>query len=285
MSAHQADLPLRRMCKFFGVSRSGYYAWRRGEISDRAIEDAELLRQIVEIHKESRGSYGAPRIHKELAEEHDIHVGRKRVARLMKQAGIQGISRRKKPRTTQRDANRAPAPDLVDRAFVAERADDLWVSDITYVPTLSGFLYLAVILDVFSRKIVGWSMATHLRSELVISALEMAIARRDARGVIHHSDQGTQYTSLAFGERCHEAGIVPSMGSVGDCYDNAMCESFFATLECELLARSSFRDPDEAKAEIFEWIESWYNRRRRHSSIGYVSPEQYESRVRLEVAA
>ncbi len=192
MSAHQADLSVRSMCEFFEVSRSGYYAWRSGSVSKRAFEDAEITAAILEVHEESGGSYGAPRIQVELAEARGLHVGRKRVARLMREARIEGITRRRKPRTTQRDAARAPAPDLVDRDFHAEALDELWVSDITYLPTLSGFLYLAVVLDVCSRKIVGWSMATHLRSALVISALEMAIAQRDARGVIHHSDQGTQ---------------------------------------------------------------------------------------------
>jgi putative transposase len=285
MSAHQADLPVRSMCEFFEVSRSGYYSWRSGKVSDRAIRDAKVTEAILEIHRDSHGSYGAPRIHVELAEEKDIHVGRKRVARLMNKAGIEGISRRKKPRTTQRDETREPAPDLVDRDFSAEGPDALWLSDITYIPTLSGFLYLAVVLDVWSRKIVGWSMATHMRSELVISALDMAIGQRDARGVIHHSDQGTQYTSIAFGDRCIEEGIVPSMGSVGDCYDNAMCESFFATLECELLDRTRFVDPRQAKAEVFEWIEGWYNPRRRHSALNYLSPNEFEERASLEVAA
>ena len=211
-------------------------------------------------------------------------MGRKRIARLMLGANLVGVSRRKSTRTTRRDRSARPAPDLVDRIFTASRPDQVWVADITYVPTWSGFLYLAVVLDVFSRKIVGWSMQSHLRTSLVLEALEMALERRRPMGdVIHHSDQGCQYTSIAFGSRCREAGVRPSMGSVGDCYDNAMCESFFATLECELLDRSTFRDHREAKAGIFDFIEGWYNPHRRHSAIDYHSPVNYE-RVMREIA-
>jgi putative transposase len=238
MSVHQAEISVVAMSEFFDVSRSGFYAWRKREPSAREIEDSSLAQSVVLAHKASHGSYGAPRIHVELREEYDIRISRKRVARLMRAAGIEGVSRRKRPRTTQRDERRQPAPDLVDRDFEADAPDKLWIADITYVPTLRGFLYLAVVLDVWSRKIVGWSMANHLRTDLVIAALEMAILNRNAEGVIFHSDQGTQYTSIDFGERCKRAGIRPSMGSVGDCYDNAMCESFFATLECELLDRT-----------------------------------------------
>jgi putative transposase len=204
-------------------------------------------------------------------------VSRKRVARLMRLTGLVGVSRRKVPTTTRRDRSQRPAPDLVQRRFKAEAANRLWVADITYVPTWAGFLYLAVVLDVWSRKVVGWSMQTHLRSEIVLEALEMAVARRrPSDAVIHHSDQGSQYTSIGFGKRCREAGVRPSMGSVGDCYDNAMCESFFATLECELLNRQSLRTVEEAKMAIFEYIEGWYNSQRRHSGIGYRSPTEYE---------
>jgi putative transposase len=167
----------------------------------------------------------------------------------------------------------------VERTFRAERPDQLWVADITYVPTWAGFLYLAIVLDVCSRRIVGWAMATHLRTELVLDALNMAIGQRRPVAVIHHSDQGCQYTSVGFGPRCQEVGVRPSMGSVGDCYDNAMAESFFATLECELLARRRFRSQAEARMAIFDWIEGWYNPRRRHSSLGRVSPLTYERRL------
>ncbi len=216
-----------------------------------------------------------PRIHAELAAD-GISVGRKRIARLMRAAGLKGISRRKWVRTTQRAKDARPAPDLVARDFKAEAPDRLWVADITYIPTWTGFLYLAVVLDVFSRRVVGWAMATHLRTRLVLDALDMALVQRRPVGVIHHSDQGSQYTSIAFGQRCAKAGVKPSMGSVGDCYDNAMCESFFATLECELLDRQRFRSQAEARRAVFEFIEGWYNPRRRHSSIGYLSPINFE---------
>ena len=219
------------------------------------------------IHERSRGTYGTPRIHAELAAE-GVPVSRKRVARVMREAGLAGVSRRKGPRTTRRDLQARPAPDLVERRFEAEAPDRLWVADITYVPTAVGFLYLAVVLDVFSRRVVGWSMADHLRTELVLDALDMAVGQRRPASVIHHSDQGCQYTSLAFGERCRQWGVAPSMGSVGDCYDNAMAESFFATLECELLDRTRFHDHHQAQRAIFEFIEGWYNPHRRHQGLG-----------------
>jgi len=265
------------MCRVLEVSASGYYAWRRRMISVRAREDEQLQQRIRTIHLLSRQTYGAPRIHAELKEE-GTHVGRKRVARLMKAAALQGVTRRKFTVTTRRDRSARPAPDLVDRNFVATRPNALWVADITYVPTWAGFLYLAVVLDVWSRKIVGWAMATHLRTSLVTAALNMAIAQRSPAAVIHHSDQGCQYTSIEFGKRCREAGVRPSMGSVGDCFDNAMCESFFATLECELIDRSTFRTHDDARYAIVDFIEGFYNTRRRHSSIHYRSPVQFEKR-------
>jgi len=262
------------MCRVLGVSPSGYYAWRKRPVSARAQADAELLEVIVGIHKESRGTYGAPRIHAEL-KARGYGVGRKRVARLMRVASIEGVSRRRGRRTTVRDEQR-PAPDLVERAFTADAPDRLWVSDITYVPTAAGFLFLAVVLDVWSRRIVGWSMAPHLRTELVLGALDMAILRRRPEGVIHHSDQGSQYTSVEFGRRCDQAGVRPSMGSAGDCFDNAMCESFFATLECELIDREHWQSKAEARTAVFEFIEGFYNPRRRHSALGYFSPADYE---------
>src|SRR6202051_244251 len=193
----------------------------------------------------------------------------------MTQAGLAGVSRRRFVTTTVKGNNRQ-APDLVERNFTAETPDLLWVADITYIPTWAGFLYLAVVLDAYSRRIVGWSMATTLATQLVLDALNMALVTRRPRGVIHHSDQGSQYTSIEFGHRCREAGVRPSMGSVGDAYDNAMCESFFATLECELLDRHRFKTQAEARIAVFDFIEGFYNRRRRHSSIGYLSPITFE---------
>jgi len=198
---------------------------------------------------------------------------------------LAGVSRRKRVRTTVRERDGRPAPDRVERDFSADAPDRLWVADITYVPTWAGFLYLAVVVDAFSRRVVGWSMADHLRTELVLEALNMALWQRRPEEVVHHSDQGCQYTSLAFGKRCREMGVRPSMGSVGDCFDNALCESFFATLECELIDRRVFRTQVEARMAIFDFIEAWYNRERRHSSLGYLSPRAYEEQaVRIGAA-
>jgi putative transposase len=262
------------MCRVLGVSSSGYHAWVKRRPSQRAETDAVLIAAIRAAHTASRGTYGAPRIHAELAAK-GIRVGCKRVARLMTQAGLAGVCRRRFVTTTVKDGGRQ-APDLVERNFTAAAPDRLWVADITYVPTWAGFLYLAVVLDVFSRRIVGWSMATTLARQLVLDALNMALATRRPRDVIHHSDQGSQYTSIEFGRRCREAGVRPSMGSVGDAYDNAMCESFFATLECELLDRCRFKTQADARRAVFEFIEGFYNPCRRHSSIGYLSPVDYE---------
>jgi putative transposase len=275
VNANQAKYPVATMCRVLEVSTSGYYAWRKRNTSQRSQEDAILSDRIRWIHLRSRGTYGAPRIHAELADE-GVHVGRKRVARLMRAASLQGVSRRNRPQTTVRAVGAQPAADLVERDFTATGPDRLWVADITYIPTWSGFLYLSVVEDAWSRRIVGWSMASHLRTELVLDALDMAIRRHRPVEVIHHSDHGTQYTSIAFGKRCREAGVRPSMGSVGDCYDNALCESFFATLECKLLDRHTFRTRDEARRAVFEFIEGWYNPHRRHSALDYVSPARYE---------
>ena len=275
MKANQARYPVATMCRVLDVSTSGYYAWLKRPRSKRASEDAVLGGRIRQIYLRSRRTYGAPRVHAELADE-GTYVGRKRVARLMRMAGLQGVSRRKRPSTTVREPRQRPAPDLVDRDFTVDGPNKLWVADITYVPTWAGFLYLAVVVDAWSRRVVGWSMANHLRTELVLDALDMAIRQRYPLGVIHHSDQGSQYTSLEFGRRCREAGVRPSMGSVGDAYDNALCESFFATLECELIDRHHFQTQREARVAAFEFIEGWYNLHRRHSSLGYKSPMRYE---------
>lgn len=275
----KATYAVTRLCRVLEVSTSGYYAWRRRQVSRRVQEDRRLSRQIITIHQTSHGTYGAPRIHAELAAS-GVPCGRKRVARLMRAAGIVGCHRRRRVVTTQRETRRAPAPDRVRRRFVATAPNQLWTADITYIPTSSGFLYLAVVLDVYSRRIVGWAMTEHLRSELVLAAVEMAVwNRRPTTGVIHHSDQGTQYTSLAFNQCCQRAGIVPSMGAAGDCYDNAITEAFFATLECELLRRHTFRTQREARTAVFAYIEGFYNRQRRHSALGYQAPAQYEEQV------
>lgn len=284
MKANQAVYPVRTMCRVLKVSASGFYAWQVRQPSARSLADASLLERIAAIHERSYRTYGAPRVHAELAEQ-GVGVGCKRIARLMRGARLVGASRRGKfVRTTVRGENRRPYPDLVDRDFAADAADRLWVADITYIPTWAGFLFLAVVMDAYSRRIIGWSMAEHLRTELVLDALEMAVEQRKPESVVHHSDQGSQYTSLAFGLRCKEANIRPSVGSTGDAYDNAMCESFFATLECELLARRRFPTKAEARMAIFHFIEGWYNPHRRHSGIGHLSPINYERKM-MQLAA
>jgi putative transposase len=275
MKAHQAAHSVTTLSLVLGVSASGYYAWVARRPSQRATTDAALLEQIRGFHQASRGTYGTPRIHRDLRAA-GVRVGRKRVARLLKQAGLRGVTRRKWMQTTVRSAQGRPAPDLVQRQFAATAPNQLWVADITYIPTWTGMLYLAVVLDVWSRRVIGWAMETHLRTELVLAAVNMAITQRRPQDVIHHSDQGCQYTAVGFGLRCRAAGVRPSMGSVGDCYDNALCESFFATLECELLDRVTLRTPREARVAVFDFIEGWYNPRRRHSALDYESPLAFE---------
>lgn len=278
MNANQAAFPVRRMCKVLGVSHSGFYDWLDRGPSQRAMSDAVLRERIVNIHAESDSTYGRPRIRAELVEQ-GVRVGGKRIARLMRVAQLRGVSKRRAYTvTTRRDEKQRPAPDLVNRQFKAEAPNQLWVADMTYVPTWTGFVYLAVVLDVWSRRIVGWSIGERMTAELVLAALNMALGQRKPAGVIHHSDQGSQYTSIAFGSRCADMGVRPSMGSVGDAYDNAMAESFFATLECELLDRRSFKTKTEARTALFTYIEGWYNPRRRHSSLGYLSPANFEKK-------
>ncbi len=282
IAVEKANHAVVMLCRVLGVSRSGYYAWRERPASARTRSNLMLTDRIRTIHERSRGTYGAPRIHAELRYE-GVCCSRKRVARLLRVAGLQGCHRRKGPRTTRRAPDIAPAADLVRRDFAAAAPDRLWVADITYVPTWAGFLYLAVVLDACTRRIVGWAMAEHLRTEVVIEAVEMALwQRRPVAGVIHHSDQGSQYTSLAFGRRLREAGMTASMGSRGDCFDNAMAESFFATLECELLARHSFPTRNAARLALFDYIEGFYNTHRRHSALDYLSPLAYERRWTTE---
>jgi putative transposase len=265
------------MCETLRVSTSGYYAWRGRPASPRAQRDALILDKIRCIHKKSRETYGCPRIHFELEEEHGICCSRKRVARLMAAAGIRGCCRRRRRFTTTSDHAAVHARDLLERDFTAAAPDQRWVADITYVPTWQGPIYLAFVLDLFSRRVVGWSMRTDLKTELVLDALNMAIDnRKPDDGLVHHSDQGSQYTSLAFGKRLRESGIVASTGSVGDAYDNAAAESFVATLKTELLHRYSWPRRLDAELAIFDYVEAFYNRKRRHSTIGQVSPLVYE---------
>ncbi len=273
---NQATHSVGKMCRVLQISRSGFYAWDGRAMCQRRRVDLMLTGKIASIHRRSRDTYGSPNIHAELADDHGIRVGRKRVARLMRAAGIKGATLRKFVVTTTSDPQAKKPVDLVERKFFSTAPDRLWVADITYIPTWAGFLYLAMVLDVYSRKIVGWAMDTNLKTQLILDALEMAVVQRQPSGVIHHSDCGCQYTSYAFGKRCQEAGVMPSMGSVGDAYDNAMAESFFASLERELLNRRRFKSHAEGKMAVFEWIEGWYNPYRRHSSLGYRSPVNFE---------
>ena len=278
MNANQAKLCVQTMCRVLGVSASGYYDWLHRSPSARAIEDAVLVERIRAIHAESDGTYGMPRVRAELNDQ-GVSVSRKRVARLMRHNAIRGISRRRGfVVTTRRDERQRPAPDLVKREFAADGPNQLWVADMTYVPTWAGFIYLAVVLDVWSRRVVGWAIGEEMTSELVLAALNMALQQRRPQDVIHHSDQGSQYTSIAFGERCKKMGVRPSMGTVGDAYDNAMAESFFATLECELIDRRKWETKTEARLALFTYIEGWYNPRRRHSALGHTSPAAFEAR-------
>lgn len=278
MSANQAVLPVRSLCRVLKVSPSGYYEWLERPPSRRSIDDAVLVERIRQVHAESDGTYGRPRVRAELIDQ-GVRISSKRVARLMRCNAIRGVSRRRAfIVTTRRDEHQRPARDLVKREFSADGPNQLWVADMTYVPTWAGFIFLAVVLDVWSRRIVGWAIGEQMTAELVLAALNMALQQRRPDGVIHHSDQGSQYTSVAFGERCKKMGVRPSMGTVGDAYDNAMAESFFATLECELIDRRSWQTKTEARLALFTYIEGWYNPRRRHSSLGQISPANFESK-------
>jgi putative transposase len=284
IEAEKAGFPISLLCKVLKVSRSGYYAWKERAPSKRSREDAALLQKIVEVHHRSRHTYGYPRVHAELRAL-GVNCGRRRVARLMRRGGLKGCLRGARKSTTRRDPNAVAAPHLVGRNFAASTPDRLWTADIRYVPTEEGFLYLSFVLDAYSRRLVGWSMAAHLRTELVIDALRMALWRRKpASGLIHHSDRGVQYTALSFGKRLEEAGIAPSMGRAGSALDNAMAESFVSTLKCELVHRHRFPTREAARVAIFEYIEGFYNRVRRHSSLGYESPSDYEATTKKEVA-
>lgn len=275
IDAERACLPVALLCRVLGVSRSGYYAWRSRPPSKRSREDATLTARIHEIHRRSRETYGSPRIHAELRAL-GTRCGRKRVERLMRQAGLRGCTRSRRKGTTRRGMS-APAEDLVKRNFAAAEVDRVWMADITYVATREGFLYLAFILDAHSRRIVGWAMENHLRTELVVDALRMAVWRRKPDpGLIHHSDQGVQYTALSFGERLREVGITPSMGRTSSALDNAMAESFVSTLKAELVSNLEFPSRQAAKTAIFDYLETFYNTRRLHSALGYRSPADFE---------
>ena len=281
IDAEKACYPISLLCKVLKVSRSGYYAWRGRAPSKRSVEDSALTERIRKIHEGSRRTYGYPRIHAELRAL-GVECGRRRVARLMRQAGVQGCMRGRRRSTTRQGGKVPSAPDLVDRRFLAASPNRLWLADITYLPTREGFLYLSFILDACSRKVVGWSMASHLGAELVVDALQMALWRRRApSGVVHHSDRGSQYTALSFTKSLKEAGVFPSMGRVGSALDNAMAESFVSTLKAEM-AGHRFPTRAAARMSVFDYIEGFYNQTRRHSSIGYMSPADYEQAMMKE---
>jgi putative transposase len=265
-------------CRVLNLSRSGYYEWLARPRSTREEDNALLLKYIEQIHADSRGTYGSPRVHAELRLGLGMTVNRKRVERLMREAGIQGLYRRRRAYTTVRDPAAEPSPDLVNRQFTVDAPDRLWITDITEHHTQEGKIYCAAVMDAYSRLIIGWSIADHMRTELVTDALGMAILRRKPEGkeTILHSDHGSQYTSWAFGQRLRAAGLLASMGTIGDCYDNAMMESFWGTLQLEVLDTKTWNTRDELANAIFEWIECWYNPKRRHSSIGMHSPVTFE---------
>jgi putative transposase len=276
-------IPVTVTCRLLGVSTSGYYEWLGRPESPRVLRDKELTKVTRDIHERSRGTYGWPRIHAELTLGLGERVNHKRVARLMRAAGIQGLYRRRRRGCTVRNPADPLAADLVNRQFTVEEPNRLWLTDITEHPTDEGKVYCAAVMDAYSRRIIGWSIADHMRVELVIDALGMATLRRKPQkgDTILHSDHGSQYTAWAFGKRLEAAGILPSMGTVGDCYDNSMMESFWGTMQLELLDRNTWRTRTELANAIFEWIECWYNPKRRHSSVGMFSPAEFETRHTL----
>jgi transposase InsO family protein len=283
IAVEKASYPVVRLCRVLKVSASGFYAWVRRKPSARAVANAALTERIRAIHTRSRSTYGSPRVHAELREAGP--VGRKRVARLMRQAGLAGCRPRGFRRTTIPDPS-AQAVDLVRRDFRPAEPDRLWVSDITYVRTDEGWLYLAAILDACSRRVVGWSLADHLRTELALDALTMALTtRQPAPGLIHHSDRGTQYLAHAYADRLDRHHVRRSVGCPGTCWDNAVAESFFATLKTELLHRQRWATRQQARTAIFEYIEAFYNRQRRHSTLGYLSPAEFEDRYHRQATA
>jgi putative transposase len=273
------DLPVSACCRVMRVSTSGFYAWRANPVSSKDIDDAYLSDTIVDIWTMSRRSYGSPRVHAELKLGLDVRCSRKRVERLMRQANIAGIHRRRRSGCTRRDFDAQPSDDLVQRAFDPTKPDRLWVMDVTEHRTETGKAYLAVVLDAFSRRVVGWSIADHMRAELVVDALQMAIWRRrpPLGQTIAQSDHGSTYTSWAFGRRLRGNGLLGSMGTIGDCFDNSVAESFFGTLQLELLDEHHWESREQLARAIFEWIEAWYNPRRRHSYCQMLSPVDYEA--------
>jgi putative transposase len=278
IEAKKAEHSIKLMCRVLEVSRSGFHAWTRRPSSPRAVEDARLTDRIRVLHSLRRKVYGSPRIWADLVLDDGERIGRKRVERLMRQAGLSGLVTKKWKATTVRVPGVRVAEDLLDRDFAAGAPNRCWVADITYLRTWEGWLYLVAVQDLYSRRIVGWAMDSHMRTELVTDALQMALAhRKPAPGLIWHSDQGSQFVSLAFGQQARAAGIAQSMGSRSDCFDNAVAESFFATLKKELIHRRSWPEKAELRTEVFDYIEIFYNRQRRHRALGQRSPADYET--------
>lgn len=281
----KAEFPVATLCTMLEVTRSGYYAWARRAPSERARENARLAMHVRDAHRQSRGTYGSTRVRRELIMSHGFRVGRNRVARLMRELGLRGCQPRRYRATTDSTHVHPIAPNVVARRFTATEPNQLWVTDITYVRTWEGWLYLAAILDVFSRRVVGWAIADHLRTELVEEALAMALgARRPTQGLVHHSDRGCQYASGDYRKQLADRGIVCSMSRRGNCWDNAMAESFFATLKNELLHRQPWPTKKQARSAIAEYIACFYNPHRRHSALDYVSPMRYERLHARQVA-
>ena len=279
IEAEKANFSVRMMCRCSGVSTSGFYAWRKRGLSERVKQDAVLLEKIKSIHAESRKTYGSPRVHAELVAD-GFEVSRKRVARLMAEEGIVGRRKRAFKKTTDSNHDNPIADNVLDRNFEADAPDKAWVADLTYIRTHQGWLYLAVVIDLYSRRVVGWSMAEHMRTELVLNALGMALGSRTPHpeGLVFHSDRGSQYAAEEYRDALTEAGITCSMSRRANCWDNAVAESFFSTLKTELIYRVILLNPASAKTTIAEWIEVFYNGKRRHSSIGYLAPREYEGR-------
>ena len=272
------------MCEQLGVSTSGYYAWKHRGPSQRARQDDVLVAEIKQVHLESRGTYGSPRVLDDL-KERGFEVGRRRVARLMRENELTGAPPKHFKRTTDSNHDLAIADNVLNREFAVEAPDTAWATDITYVRTWEGWMYLGVVIDLFSRRVVGWSMTTHMRTELVKGALAMALGRRLPQpGMLHHSDRGSQYASHDYRDALREHGIICSMSGKGDCWDNAVVESFFATLKKDLIHRRPWPTVREARQAVAEYIEVFYNRKRKHSTLGYVSPVVYEKQFELEAA-
>ena len=274
------EFPVVSMCRVLSVSESGFYAWRKRPICRREREDVQLTSHIQQVFASHHGRYGSPRVHVELKDQ-GFRCSRKRVARLMREAGVNAKRKQRRVITTHRDTSHPVAPNVLNREFTATEPNAKWVTDITYVPTAQGWLYLVVILDLYSRLVVGWSMSVCCDEALVENALNMAVGRRHPKaGLLHHSDRGCQYTSRAYRQRLEQVGLVVSMSRKGKCWDNAVMESFFGSLKEECVGTTLYPSHQEARLSLFEYLEVYYNRQRRHSTLGYVSPFVYEQQGR-----